>query len=117
NNVSRGRPRVGGVENFQSAVDLPTPSRSLAKVRARSRPVLIAAIRASIAAARRNFRRPRDTSRQTRSQERSSPEENRSSPLPLKPDNRLLEVEVRKWSLEPVDACLKPNVNILRLNT
>src|SRR5947199_9779353 len=102
------------------------PSRSLAKVRARSHLVLIAAILASIAAARRNFRRPRDTSRQTRSQERSSREENRSSLLPLKADRPSLTAFRICIEAETISAAVKglemvsgtgrylpqPNVNI-----
>src|SRR5438132_1525827 len=87
------------VGNYRSWPGRRVDRLSPARVPARSRPVSIYAIRASIVAGQRNSHHLHGTSRQTRSQEKPSPEENRSSLLPLKPD---------KCSVESFAFVLKP---------
>ncbi len=91
NNDHQVRAHVIFAGNYRSRPGRRADRLSPARALARSRPVSIDAIRASIVAGQKNCHRLRGTSPQNRSQEKPSPEEIRSSLLPLKPDKCYVE--------------------------
>jgi len=91
NNDHQVRAHVIFAGNYRSRPGRRADRLSPARALARSRPVSIDAIRASIVAGQKNCHRLRGTSPQNRSQGKPSPEEIRSSLLPLKPDKCYVE--------------------------